>query len=201
LIPCIDAKGLRDVVVEVNERLKFDLPISGEPAPEATWFKGDLPVSDLNDPSIVITTTETHSKIVFNSVAKKHEGAYQLVIRNRTGEDTAKVNVGVLDIPAAPEPPMKISVEGNAVTLLWKKVKEDGGSPIEHYQLEKLDLERNTWGACGHTKDNTYTIPGLVTGMTYKFRVTAVNKIGDSAPLTSESVSITEGDDAKIRSL
>jgi len=201
LIPCIDAKSLRDVTVEVNERLKFDLPISGEPAPEAIWFKGDVPVEELEDSSIVVTTTESHSKIVFNSATKKHEGNYQLIIRNRTGEDSAKVHVSVLDKPAAVEGPVKLSVEGTSVTLLWKKVKDDGGSPIEHYQLEKIDGERKTWGACGHTKENTFTIPGLLAGLTYKFRVSAVNSIGDSAPLTTEEVSLTESEDARVRSL
>jgi len=201
LIPCIDAKGLRDVVVEVNERLKFDLPISGEPAPEAVWMKGDVPVSELEDSSIVVTTTETHSKIVFNSAKKKHEGNYQLLIRNRTGEDSAKVHVSVLDVPAAVEAPVKLSQEGTSVTLLWKKVKDDGGSPIEHYQLEKMDGERKSWGACGHTKDNTFTIPGLLSGLSYKFRICAVNAIGDSSPLTTEEVTITDAEDARVRGL
>lgn len=201
LIPYINAKGLRDVVVEVNERLKFDAPITGEPVPEAIWYKGEEPVSSLGDSSIVIINTESHSKLIFNNVSKCHEGNYQLVIRNRSGEDSAKVHVAVLDKPAAPEPPMKTTIEGNTITLLWKKVKDDGGCPIEHYQLEKTDNEKNSWGACGHTKDNTINIPGLLPGLTYKFRVTAVNKIGDSAPLVSEAISISEGEDALVRSL
>merc|ERR1711970_1709285 len=201
LIPYINAKGLRDVVVEVNERLKFDAPITGEPVPEAIWYKGEEPVSTLGDSSIVIINTESHSKLIFNNVSKCHEGNYQLVISNRSGEDSAKVHVAVLDKPAAPEPPMKTTIEGNTITLLWKKVKDDGGCPIEHYQLEKTDNEKNSWGACGHTKDNTINIPGLLPGLTYKFRVTAVNKIGDSAPLVSEAISISEGEDALVRSL
>lgn len=200
LVPYIDAKNLRDITVNAKDRLKFDIPIFGEPAPEVCWKKGDETIEELEDKSISIMNTDSHTKIVFNNVAKKHAGTYTLVIRNKSGEDSAKVSVAVLDRPQAPEGPMKMSVEGSAITLLWKKIKDDGGAPIEHYQLEKIDNEKNSWGACGHTKENTFTVPGLP-GLTYQFRVTAVNRIGDSDPLVSEPVNASEGEDARVRSL
>jgi len=199
LLPYIDAKSLRDMTVNVKDRLKFDVPIHGEPAPQVCWMKGEEPIEE-GDKSISILNTESHTKIVFNSITKKHEGTYNLVISNKSGEDTAKVSVTVRDRPAAPEGPMKMSVEGNKVTLLWKKVKDDGGCPIEQYQLEKIDNEKNSWCACGHTKENQITVPALP-GLTYQFRVTAVNSIGDSDPLLSEPVNVNEGEDALVRSL
>ena len=45
------------------------------------------------------------------------------------------MEVKVLDRPAAPDPPLKTSVEGSACNLLWKKVKDDGGAPVEYYQV------------------------------------------------------------------
>jgi len=198
LLPYIDAKSLRDVTVNAKDRLKFDVPIFGEPAPEVCWMKGEEPIEDSK--AISIMNTESHSKIVFNNITKENAGTYHIVIRNKSGEDSAKVSVAVLDRPAAPEGPMKMSVEGSAITLLWKKVKDDGGAPIEQYQLEKIDNEKNSWGACGHTKDNTITIPGLP-GLTYQFRVSAVNRIGDSDPLLSEPINCSEGEDALVRSL
>ncbi len=55
------------------------------------------------------------------------------------------------------------------------------------------------WAACGHTKDNTYAVRGLLPGRSYRFRLCAVNKIGDSDFLTSEPVSVTEGEDSLVR--
>lgn len=161
-------------------------------------MKGEESVE--GDKSITVMNTETHTKIVFNSITKKNAGTYTLVIRNKSGEDTANVSVSVLDRPAAPEGPMKVSIEGPKITLLWKKVKDDGGVPIEHYQLEKIDNEKDSWGACGHTQENQYTLTGFP-GLTYQFRVSAVNRIGDSDPLVSEPISVSEGDDALVRSL
>merc|ERR1711892_166354 len=185
-------------VVAINKAGKFDVPIFGEPAPEVCWMKGEEPIDE--DRSISIMNTDSHAKLVFNSITPKNAGTYTLVITNKSGEDHASVHVSVLDRPAAPEGPMKVSVEGSAITLLWKKVKDDGGVAIEHYQLEKIDNEKNSWGACGHTQDNQYTLTGFP-GLTYQFRVSAVNRIGDSDPLTSEPISVTEGADALVRSL
>merc|ERR1712222_244845 len=66
-------------------------------------------------------------------------GTYTIVARNKSGEDSASGRIKVLDRPAAPEAPMKISIEDGDATLFWKPSKSDGGCTIEHYQLEKKD--------------------------------------------------------------
>ena len=136
MLPYIDAKSLRDVRVEVKDRLKFDVPIFGEPAPEVSWFKGEELIEDSK--SISLVNLEGHTKIVFNSITKENEGSYSLVIRNRSGEDSAKFSVTVIGLPEAPEGPLQTSIEGNMVTLLWKRIKDDGGAPLEHYQVLRL---------------------------------------------------------------
>ena len=39
-----------------------------------------------------------------------------------------------------------------------------------------MDSEKNSWCACGHTKENTLSVPCLP-GLQYRFRVTAVNRL------------------------
>ena len=69
---------------------------------------------------------------------------------------------------------------------------------IPNAQLEKMDSEKNSWCACGHTKDNTLSVP-CVPGLQYRFRVTAVNRIGDSEALTSDIIQVSEGVDNLVR--
>ena len=63
-----------------------------------------------------------------------------------------------------------------------------------------MDNEKTSWCACGHTLDNTYTFACLPS-LTYKFRVTAVNRLGDSEPLVSDNISLPEGVDSSVRSV
>jgi len=142
LLPYIDAKLMRDITAEAKERVKFDVAVFGEPKPEVQWYKGEEKVEELGDKSIVVMNTETHSKLVLNSVTKAHVGTYSVVVTNKSGEDSAKASLKVLDRPVAPEGPMKATVEGGDVTLLWKKVKDDGGCPIETYQWRRLIMRR-----------------------------------------------------------
>ena len=139
VLPYIDAKTLRDMKVEVKDRLKFDVPIYGEPAPEVSWYKGEDLLEDSK--AISIVNLEGHTKIVFNSITKEHQGHYSLVIRNKSGEDSAKFSLTVIDKPEAPEGPLQSSMEGAMVTLLWKRIKDDGGAPLEHYQVQWIHYD------------------------------------------------------------
>jgi len=199
LLPYIEAKSMRDCTMAAGDRLRFDLPIVGEPAPQVQWCKGDQDIEDLNDKSIQITNSETHTKIVFNNLKKCHEGVYNVTISNRSGKDSAKVEIKVLDVPAAPDTPLSASVEGNTCELLWKRVKDDGGAPVEYYQVEKFDSDKKCWMACGRTKAdwNQFSVKGLMADRDYKFRVMAVNSQGESGPVVSDNVAVKENDDSR----
>ena len=135
--PLIDAKNLHDVTVIAGDRVKFDLPFKGIPVPDIVWIKdGDEenPLLTTADKSIIITTTEDSTKLIINNVTKKHKGVYQCTISNSVGSDSAKGELKVLDRPEPPEG-LTASVDGDKCVLMWKRSKDDGGAPIEHYQV------------------------------------------------------------------
>lgn len=37
--------------------------------------------------------------------------------------------------------------------LKWKRPKDDGGTPIEYYQVEKMDPESGCWVPCGRATE------------------------------------------------
>uniref|UniRef100_A0A914I6Q5 Uncharacterized protein n=1 Tax=Globodera rostochiensis TaxID=31243 RepID=A0A914I6Q5_GLORO len=69
---------------------------------------------------------------------------------------------------------------------------EVGGAPIAGYVVEKLDTATGRWVKAGRTDGpdtKQFTVDGLQPGYEYKFRVSAVNRYGESDPLeASKSV-------------
>jgi len=93
------------------------------------------------------------------------------------------------DKPSAPQGPLEaVETTPNAIKLQWKPPKDDGGSKIDHYVLEKKPKGSNKWTKCpGHIDpdETEATAKNLEEGQEYDFRVVAVNKEGESDPLVT----------------
>lgn len=70
--------------------------------------------------------------------------------------------------------------------MKWKKPKDDGGTPLEAYVVEKQDPDTGIWLPVAKTYSPEVEITGLTPGKQYNFRVKAVNKEGESEPLETE---------------
>ena len=80
-------------------------------------------------------------------------------------------------------------IRSDHITVKWKKPKDDGGSDITGYVLEKMDMDTGRWipaGEVGPSEPHTFTFSGLTPKKKYKFRVKAVNKEGESEPLEAD---------------
>jgi len=77
-------------------------------------------------------------------------------------------------------------VTKNSAKLKWEKPEDDGGTPIEYYEIEKLDPLTGHWVPCGRSTEPEATVHGLQEGKPYKFRVRAVNKEGESDELETD---------------
>ncbi|VDN28526.1 unnamed protein product [Gongylonema pulchrum] len=109
-----------------------------------------------------------------------------IVATNENGRDEAEVKVVVLDIPGSPKGPLEAKdVTKDSCTVQWNPPDDDGGSPISHYVVEKQEAN-GRWVPCGETSDTGLRVNKLVEGKEYKFRVKAVNRQGESQPLTSD---------------
>lgn len=84
-------------------------------------------------------------------------------------------------------------------TLKWSPPLDDGGAPIDHYLVEKLDTETGRWMPAAKTKDPKAELENLVPGHEYKFRVSAVNNEGQSEPLEAEHSIIAKNPFGKRR--
>jgi hypothetical protein len=87
-----------------------------------------------------------------------------------------------------PEGPMEITeIRPDSCVLTWKPPKNDGGSPISNYIIEKFDTKKGDWQkVSSFCRVPFYEVTGLNEGSEYKFRVSAENAYGQSQPLESE---------------
>lgn len=97
----------------------------------------------------------------------------------------------ILAKPSSPEGPIKFSdIQKTSLTMAWKSCKQDGGSPVINYILEKRETWKSTWMPVTTTKPDitSYCIQNLKDGQQMFFRVTAVNLVGKSEPLESDGI-------------
>lgn len=81
-------------------------------------------------------------------------------------------------------------ITANSVTISWKPPKDNGGSEISSYVIEKRDLTHGGgWVPAVNyvsAKYNHAVVPRLLEGTMYELRVMAENLQGRSDPLTSD---------------
>lgn len=189
--PKIDRSTLCDVKVRAGQAIEIDVNVSGEPAPKKEWTTKDKPLS--SDLRVKLHVEDYCIKMKLMDAKRSDTGVFTLTATNVNGQDTASVNVTVLDVPSAPEGPMSVSeVCKNSCVLRWRPPKDDGGSDITHYIVEKQDEENMRWITVGDCKGLTMRV-NLIENHDYKFRVRAVNRQGESLPLATTS-SITAKD-------
>ena len=89
----------------------------------------------------------------------------------------------ILDVPAAPDKPTVKSADKTDMVITWSPPESDGGAPITSYVIEMKEYTASRWSkATTQTVTETeLSVPHLVEGKKYQFRVAAVNKAGQGA--------------------
>ncbi|KAF8572507.1 hypothetical protein P879_00960 [Paragonimus westermani] len=186
LKPFIIKTGIKPIKVKVGESVQLDLTYRGEPDPVATWSIGTKVLEDTDNIKLEFKERSSHLKIV--AAQRKDTALYTLRVVNEVGEDSASIEVVALGKPSRPVGPLEVSdVTKNSAQLSWNKPEDDGGVPISHYVVEKMNMNKNRWEPVAEvSKGTTVLVPKLEEGQPYKFRVAAVSSVGVSEPLETE---------------
>lgn len=90
--------------------------------------------------------------------------------------------------PGPPSAPIKFEeIKAEQITLSWLPPKDDGGSKITNYVIERRVSNRQTWiPVTSEPKERIWTVENLMEGHEYVFRIRAQNKYGVGDPLDSE---------------
>uniref|UniRef100_A0A8C3GG30 Titin n=1 Tax=Cairina moschata TaxID=8855 RepID=A0A8C3GG30_CAIMO len=158
----------------------------GVPVPTAKWVTDDIEIK--TEGRHKIETDNYSTVLTIKDCVRKDTGEYLLTVSNSAGSKTVALHLTVLDVPGPPTGPINIlEVTPEHMVISWRPPKDDGGSPIINYIVEKRQSKKETWGVVSSGTSHTkIKIPRLQKGCEYIFRVRAENKIGIGAPLDSE---------------
>ena len=111
---------------------------------------------------------------------------FKITAHNGVGDGPPSSSVGPLTLPDLPSAPHDVTVTGGSgsVEISWTIPTSDGGASIDGYSVTAYDIDGNVVGICGFTGNNpsaimSCIISGLINGLSYFFKVSAHNGVGD----------------------
>uniref|UniRef100_A0A8D2IV69 Myosin binding protein C, fast type n=1 Tax=Varanus komodoensis TaxID=61221 RepID=A0A8D2IV69_VARKO len=177
-LDCSGKTNENTIVVVAGNKLRLDVNITGEPAPVATWMRGD------KEGRVRIEERKELSSFVIESAERSDEGSYTIKVTNPVGEDVATLHIKVVDVPDPPEAVRITSVGEDWAILEWEPPKYDGGMPVTGYLMERKKKGSMRWMKLNFDvfTETTYESTKMIEGVLYEMRVFAVNAIGISQP-------------------
>uniref|UniRef100_A0A8C7GT43 Myosin binding protein C3 n=1 Tax=Oncorhynchus kisutch TaxID=8019 RepID=A0A8C7GT43_ONCKI len=165
-LDCMGHTADSTIVVVAGNKLRLDVPITGDPAPTVVWTKGEKVMTE-GDGRLHVESTKGHCIFTIEGADKQDEGLYSVIVRNPAGEDKADINVKV---PLRCHQPPVMSI----VTMF------DFFFP--GYVLERKKKKSYRWMRLNFDPytDTTYEAKRMIEGVEYEMRVYAVNAIGMS---------------------
>uniref|UniRef100_A0A8B9CKD5 Myosin-binding protein C, cardiac-type n=1 Tax=Anser brachyrhynchus TaxID=132585 RepID=A0A8B9CKD5_9AVES len=189
------------IVVVAGNKLRLDVPISGDPTPTVIWQKVNKAVSGTthtdffcyfhcpqllfeSEGRVRVEKHEDHCVFIIEGAEKEDEGVYRVIVKNPVGEDKADITVKVIDVPDPPEAPKISNIGEDYCTVQWQPPKYDGGQPVLGYILERKKKKSYRWMRLNFDllKELTYEAKRMIEGVVYEMRIYAVNSIGMSRP-------------------
>uniref|UniRef100_A0A8C6ZC46 Myosin binding protein C2 n=1 Tax=Nothoprocta perdicaria TaxID=30464 RepID=A0A8C6ZC46_NOTPE len=182
-LDCSGKTAENTIVVVAGNKLRLDVPITGEPAPTVTWWKGEQTFTDTEGRAHLEQQSDL-SSLVIESAERGDEGQYRITVTNPAGEDSATITIKVVDVPDPPEAVRVTSVGEDWATLVWEPPKFDGGQPVTGYLVERKKKGSMRWMKLNFEvlAATTFESTRMIEGVFYEMRVLAVNRIGVSAP-------------------
>lgn len=148
--PYIIGDGPKPMVVKKGQVIKYDIQFFGEPPPTVTW---ELNGQELFAGSkLSIDNTQKTTLLQNKNAVRADSGKYKLTLTNSSGTCSAEADVVVLDKPTPPEGPLVLEeVRADHCIVKWRKPKDAGGSDIQGYLIEKMDMDTGKWTKAGET--------------------------------------------------
>uniref|UniRef100_A0A8C1FCW6 Myosin-binding protein C, fast-type n=1 Tax=Cyprinus carpio carpio TaxID=630221 RepID=A0A8C1FCW6_CYPCA len=176
-------------IKRVGEKINLVIPFQGKPRPVATWLKDGQPV---DEKKVGIRNSNVDSILFIRSAEREHSGKYTLILKIENMEDSANIDIRIVDKPGPPTQVHVTDVWGFNAALEWKPPKDDGNCEITGYTIQKADKKTQEWFTVyEHNRRTNCTVSDLVIGNEYMFRVYSENLCGLSEdPCMSKNTAI-----------
>uniref|UniRef100_A0A670IFU5 Myosin binding protein C3 n=1 Tax=Podarcis muralis TaxID=64176 RepID=A0A670IFU5_PODMU len=169
------------IIVVAGNKLRLDVPISGDPVPTVIWQKVNK--VKMSPCRVRVEMYEDHCVFTIEGAEKEDEGVYRVTLKNPAGEDTADITVKLWICYIFKAPEISNVGEDNC-TVQWQPPKYDGGQPVLGYILERKKKKSYRWMRLNFDllKDLSYEAKRMIEGVVYEMRIYAVNSVGMSRP-------------------
>ncbi|KAM9785969.1 immunoglobulin-like and fibronectin type III domain-containing protein 1 [Neosynchiropus ocellatus] len=176
------------LTVKVGHNAIFKVHFVGHEPIKIQWYREGEEL--LDDSNTKIERYSSHSRLLLSRCHRKDMGEIKIKLKNEDGFVEALSQLIVLDKPTAPMGPVEV-IESlpYCIEFKWRPPKDDGGSPVINYVIERQQVGRNTWRKLGE-------IPGLPVysdsdvdhGRKYCYRIRAVTSEGVSDAMETDEI-------------
>ncbi|XP_051280976.1 immunoglobulin-like and fibronectin type III domain-containing protein 1 isoform X2 [Dicentrarchus labrax] len=176
------------VKVKVGHNAIFKLHFVGHEPIKIQWYKEGEELQDDNNTKI--EKSASHSRLLLSRCQRKETGEIKIKLKNEHGFTEAISQLIVLDKPTSPLGPAELT-ESSAVCIefRWRPPKDDGGSPVINYIMERQQVGRNTWKKIGEIPGvPSYRDTDVEHGRKYCYRIRAVTAEGTSEVMETDDM-------------
>ncbi|KAM9351009.1 immunoglobulin-like and fibronectin type III domain-containing protein 1 [Symphorus nematophorus] len=176
------------VAVKVGHNAIFKVHFVGHEPIKIQWYKEGEELQDDNNTRI--EKSGSHSRLLLTRCQRRDTGEIKIKLKNEHGFTEALSQLIVLDKPTPPLGPAEVT-ESSAMCIefRWRPPKDDGGSPVINYIMERQQVGRNTWKKLGEIPGvPTYRDTDVDHGRKYCYRIQAVTAEGTSEVMETDDM-------------
>ncbi|XP_047440238.1 immunoglobulin-like and fibronectin type III domain-containing protein 1 isoform X2 [Mugil cephalus] len=183
-------KFSKPVIVRVGQNAAFKMPFPPQESLVVSWFKDGTELKDGG--GVKIGREPNHSRLLLRDCLRTDAGEIKIQLKNPFGAIEATSQLIVLDRPGPPQGPVEtVETTSSIIEIKWNPPKDDGGSAVTNYIIERLQCGQCLWTKLGDVSSDrtTFRDRNVTHGKKYNYRIYAENPEGTSDSLeTADSI-------------